>query len=87
MVASPPAATWRSSGEHEEHRREARQETRVEGLAEPIHCGADLGHVDPEFAHEFRSSRVARVDEIVVVAFEVVLAVLDQDDAVQHRLA
>ena len=56
----------------------------MQGLAEPANSGAELGHVNPELADQLRSGRIARIDEIVVVAFEVVLAVLDQDDAMQH---
>jgi len=83
----PPATAWLSSGEHDEHSGESRQETGVQRLAEPAHGGSKFGHMDPELSDEFRSGRIARIHEIVVVSFEVVMAVLDQDDAMQHRLA
>jgi hypothetical protein len=41
--------------------------------------------MDPKSADEFASRRVARIDEVVIVALEEVVTVLDQDDAVQHR--
>jgi len=53
--------------------------------AEPTENRSEVRDVEPEFPDEFASRRVARINEIIVVPLEEVVAVLNQDDAVQYR--
>ena len=54
--------------------------------AEPAENRSDVGDVEPERSDELAARCVPRINEIIVVPLKEVVAVLDQDDAVQHRL-
>ncbi len=84
-TAATAARGRRGSTEQQHEHRAAREEAGVCGLPDPAEPAADLRHVQPELAEDLAASGVARVDEIVVVALEVVARPLDDDDAMQHR--
>ena len=81
---TPPPSTTRA-GEREKQDGEAGKRAGMPGLADEGERIAGPWDVDPELAEQFAARRVAGVDEVVVVALEEVVAVLDDDDAMEHR--
>ena len=62
------------------------QQGRMVRHAEPTDDGSGMRDVEPERSDELATSGVPRINEIIdVVPLEEVVAVLNQDDAMEYR--
>ena len=83
---APPTLGCLGTSEDDGHGSDAGQYGCMGWHAEPAENRSDVGDVEPERSDELATRCVPRINEIIVVPLKEVVAVLDQDDAVQHRL-